>query len=351
MINVNVLLMRVAVVAAVAEDNMRNITYLHYNRVYTPKNSSSASQLQAGDINQDGVVDILDLSEIAAFDLQDFNNDGIIDILDAAEYLANPGGIAIVEPPPPPPPPEPKFDVEKCCDEHYPEGHWAFYTTFGKFYERRCRDAKDPVTKISYCLPCNSTPVEEATCKACATVPDFNKTDGQYGSRLVEIYVSGTEPTNPAVKLGKGKATVEQDGVEYSIWCSSIILRKCIQCSLDPDTGCCSISSGGCECRHGPFGDPSWYAIGTSYCTGFTQEECVYYWFRQDYPYPVLQSPEQVGGPYVGTFIWDPGNAGHTDMCKCADLTQDYDPCRYGATVMECIGDDRIDPNTPSAPE
>lgn len=343
--NVNVYQKMVAVV----ENNMRNITYLHYSRVYTPKNSSSASQLEAGDINQDGVVDILDLSEIAAFDLKDFNNDGIIDILDAAEYLANPGGIPVVEPPPPPPPPEPEFDVQRCCDEHYPEGHWAFYTTFGRLYERRCREFKDPTTKITSCLPCNSTPLEEAVCKACATIPD--KTPCSEGIRLVEIFLEGQAPTNPAVKLGKGKAKVEQDGVKYEVWCESIACVMCTECTDYKQTTWAGEITGCATNYTAP------YAPVPMFCPEYgmyhsvtgssldsqcfpSQAECISYHFKRMYPYPYLESPEQLTGK-TGAFLT---NGLDKDTCKCADMTQDYDPCRYGATIMQCIGDNTVDP-------
>ena len=325
---------------------MSNITFTNGSRIFTPQQPArSAGQMVPGirDINQDGEIDILDYSIVLAYTLVDYNADGVIDILDALEYNSrDPGGIAMIETASNPTIPPKTFDLEKCCDEKYSDDHWGFSSNnSNRQNTKKCYEFKDQITKISTCLPCNSTPIEEAVCKACATIPP----DGQFfGSRLVEVYVAGTEPTNPAVKLGKGKATVTQDGVTYVVWCSMIAHRQCVKCFPDPDDpSCCSID-GGCECGLGPFGDPSWHAIGTNYCTGYTELECLFYWFMLDYPHPTLPSPETVNGPRIGPFLWNPVD--QVQMCKCADLTQDYDPCRYGGTIQQCIEENggSIDP-------
>jgi hypothetical protein len=317
---------------------MPDITFTNGARIFTPSKPP-----QLGDVNNDGIIDILDAGDVNAFQLTDLNGDGVIDILDASEFLANgPGGIEIISVPNPEPPKEPVFDVARCCDENYPDNHWGFSPKYSnRQNSRKCVELKDQITKISTCLPCNSTPLEEAVCKACATIPPDG---GFFGARLVEIYSAGSEPSGPGVRLGKGKASVTQDGVTYVVWCSMIAFRQCVECIPNPDNpSCCSIA-GECECGLGPFGDPSWHAIGTNYCTGFTEGECLYYWFRLDYPYPTLSTPESYNGPYVGTFLWEPFD--YVNMCKCADLTQDYDPCRYGGTIQQCIEENggSIDP-------
>lgn len=320
---------------------MSDFTFTNGSRIFTPQKPPAPPEL--GDVNGDGEIDILDAADVTSIALTDLNNDGVIDILDAAEFLAQgPGGIEIISVTNPKPPVEDPFDVQKCCDEKYSNDYWGFNSNYSnRQNSKRCYQFKDSISKISTCLPCNSTPLEEAVCKACATIPDDSKTDGQYGSRLVTIYLGGTEPTNPAVKLGQGKATIEQDGVTYSAWCSQIIYRLCTKCPPDPNIP-------------ESLQDVTWQAAGTGYCpAGFSsQEECMYFWFKEDYPYQALQSPEQYNGPYIGTFIWNPGNAGHTHMCKCADMTQDYDPCRYGATIQQCIEENggSIDPG-PSIPD
>lgn len=58
------------------------------------------SQPSLGDVNNDGVIDIMDAGDVNAFSLQDFNQDGTIDILDTAIYNSDPGGIIIPVPPP-----------------------------------------------------------------------------------------------------------------------------------------------------------------------------------------------------------------------------------------------------------
>ena len=69
---------------------MSDITFINGVRVYTPQKPASKD---------------------APFTLTDLNNDGIIDILDAAEYLANgPGGIITTVPPP-------TIDPPKTCPE------------------------------------------------------------------------------------------------------------------------------------------------------------------------------------------------------------------------------------------
>lgn len=336
---------------------MQPIIYTNGARVYTPKQPASSS-VQLGDVNGDGEIDILDAADTTSINLTDLNEDGVIDILDAAEFLARgPGGIEIISVANPEPLIENVFDVAKCCDKNYPDDYWGF----GSYYSNRqnskkCYEFKDPISKISTCLPCNSTPLEEAVCKACATIPPDNALG--FGARIVEIYPIGTEPTSPAVKLGKGKSIVTQDGETYVVWCSMIAYRLCVPSRKDgsDELPCWSIEPNDCTCAEPAWNgfstlkDPPWYALGTDFCAGNTQSACMQYWFFRDYPYPMLQSPETYNGPYTGTFIWSPNPA--IDFCVCADTTQDYDPCRYGATLQECIEENggSIDPG-PSIPD
>jgi hypothetical protein len=70
---------------------MSDIHYLYGSRIQTPSTANN-NQVQLGDTNNDGVIDILDAGDVTSGLIWDANNDGTIDILDAAEILAN-GGI------------------------------------------------------------------------------------------------------------------------------------------------------------------------------------------------------------------------------------------------------------------
>lgn len=86
---------------------MQPITFTNGARIFT---NSYAPTPSLGDINNDGVVDILDVSEVNSINLTDLNNDGVIDILDVAEYNSNPGGIPDVDP-------DPTFDFDSDFDD------------------------------------------------------------------------------------------------------------------------------------------------------------------------------------------------------------------------------------------
>lgn len=335
---------------------MSDFTFTNGSRIFTPQKPPAQPEL--GDVNGDGEIDILDAADVTSIALTDLNNDGVIDILDAAEFLAQgPGGIEIISVTNPKPPVEDPFDVQKCCDEKYSNDYWGFNSNYSnRQNSKRCYQFKDSISKISTCLPCTSTPLEEAVCKACATIPPDNELG--LGARIVEIYPAGTEPTNPAVKLGKGKATVTQDGVTYVVWCGMIAYRKCVPSRKDgsDELPCWSIEPNDCTCAEPAWNgysnlkEPPWYAVNTDFCAGNTESACILYWFYRDYPYPMLPSPETLSGPYTGTFIWlsDPDS----NFCACADMTQDYDPCRYGGTIQQCIEENggSIDPG-PSIPD
>jgi hypothetical protein len=70
---------------------MSDIHYLYGSRIQTPSTANN-NQVQLGDTNNDGVIDILDAGDVTSGLIWDANNDGTIDILDAAEINAN-GGI------------------------------------------------------------------------------------------------------------------------------------------------------------------------------------------------------------------------------------------------------------------
>ena len=76
-----------------------DIYYLYGSRIQTPSTVNNA-QVELGDTNNDGVIDIMDAGDVQSGLIWDANDDGIIDILDAAEILAN-GGIPNTPPPPP----------------------------------------------------------------------------------------------------------------------------------------------------------------------------------------------------------------------------------------------------------
>lgn len=98
---------------------MQPVTFTNGSRIFTP----SAPQL--GDVNGDGVIDILDASDSTGNNITDLNGDGIIDILDVAETVSNPGGIINV--PPPVITPEDPFFFPKTC----PEGQELTVITHG----------------------------------------------------------------------------------------------------------------------------------------------------------------------------------------------------------------------------
>jgi hypothetical protein len=90
-----------------------DIHYIYGSRIQTPSTVNNA-QVELGDTNNDGVIDILDAGEVTSGSIWDANNDGIIDILDAAEILAN-GGIP--NSPSPPTITLNPFDSPKTCPE------------------------------------------------------------------------------------------------------------------------------------------------------------------------------------------------------------------------------------------
>jgi hypothetical protein len=146
---------------------MSNIHYIYGSRIQTPSTSNSVP-IELGDTNGDGVIDILDASNVTASLIWDANQDGIIDILDAAEILAN-GGIPNTPTTNPTP-------VDTCPEQYGFERINSIYVNneFQTLNRCMCKGPNRPEPRLiapgitkDVCVPCKETDLQSAVCAAC----------------------------------------------------------------------------------------------------------------------------------------------------------------------------------------
>ena len=235
---------------------MPDITFTNGSRIFTPSQPP-----QLGDVNLDGVIDILDAGDVNAFQLTDLNGDGIIDILDASEFLANgPGGIEIISVP------EPKPKILECPTGQKPKDKYA-----------------GPGITIEVCGECIGTKLETAVCEACSGIPK-----SLANGALTKVTILDYE--NAIV-------TCEYVPTPWTCYqCNEIICGEEGICGSNNDW---------------------WYIIGGDYCYA-TELDCYWETYLKYNQYPFLGSPEHLGGEGIYFQAYPPWAHSQVGlMCDC----------------------------------